>query len=579
MGNQLVGIAPSQIFPVEHYLTDHTDLQYDMNLGSTRFFKVARARSQEGLIVVKVFAIHDPTLPLSMYRDRIEEIRNRLASANNCLPSQRVILTDRAGFLMRGYIKYSLYDRISTRPFLTSLEKKWIAFQLLYALHQCHRLGICHGDVKLENILVTSWHWVLLSDFASFKPTHLPEDNPADFSYFFDTSRRRTCYIAPERFIKSLASDMSQLLPSEENIKKGDLTPAMDIFSAGCCLIELFTDGQPPFDFSQLLAYRSGEFSVDKHLEKIEDTGVRALVRSMVQREAGKRLSAEDYLSQERGKVFPDYFYTFLQSYMLIFSSSTPILSPDEKIERLKKDIKNIVNMMRSESVNQNKKEEKQCSINDDPLVIITSLVLLEKFTTFVQTTKDGVALPCYCRTYPPARPFYRMDFVDPVNANFTKMLTQATPYSRDSQVPPWGKATVGHSLHPHTLMKSPPFLMFSVNPLRDSPKGFRPSNTTERLRLCHFGLWPKLARASFRSQRSPMARNSTNGYIYYCGKGRKKLKTILDKFRVEHTRVQHFQCRLGICENASHLTLIPQMKILTRTFHCCGLYFSDFRL
>ncbi|XP_046685549.1 phosphoinositide 3-kinase regulatory subunit 4-like [Homalodisca vitripennis] len=375
MGNQLVGIAPSQIFPVEHYLTDHTDLQYDMNLGSTRFFKVARARSQEGLIVVKVFAIHDPTLPLSMYRDRIEEIRNRLASANNCLPSQRVILTDRAGFLMRGYIKYSLYDRISTRPFLTSLEKKWIAFQLLYALHQCHRLGICHGDVKLENILVTSWHWVLLSDFASFKPTHLPEDNPADFSYFFDTSRRRTCYIAPERFIKSLASDMSQLLPSEENIKKGDLTPAMDIFSAGCCLIELFTDGQPPFDFSQLLAYRSGEFSVDKHLEKIEDTGVRALVRSMVQREAGKRLSAEDYLSQERGKVFPDYFYTFLQSYMLIFSSSTPILSPDEKIERLKKDIKNIVNMMRSESVNQNKKEEKQCSINDDPLVIITSLV------------------------------------------------------------------------------------------------------------------------------------------------------------------------------------------------------------
>uniref|UniRef100_A0A1B6KTS4 non-specific serine/threonine protein kinase n=1 Tax=Graphocephala atropunctata TaxID=36148 RepID=A0A1B6KTS4_9HEMI len=374
MGNQLVGIAPSQIFPVEHYLTDHTDLQYDINLGSTRFFKVARARSQEGLIVVKVFAIHDPTLPLSMYRDRIEEIRSRLASANNCLPCQRVILTDRAGFLMRGYIKYSLYDRISTRPFLTSLEKKWIAFQVLYALHQCHRLGICHGDIKLENILVTSWNWVLLSDFASFKPTHLPEDNPADFSYFFDTSRRRTCYIAPERFIKSLASDMSQLLPSEDNIKKGDLTPAMDIFSAGCCLIELFTDGQPPFDFSQLLAYRSGEFMVDKQIEKIEDMGVRALVCTMVQREAGRRRSAEDYLTQERGKLFPEYFYTFLQSYMLIFSSSTPILSPDEKIERLKKDIKNIVGLMRSEDAKEEEKREKQLSRND-PLVIITSLV------------------------------------------------------------------------------------------------------------------------------------------------------------------------------------------------------------
>lgn len=29
MGNQLVGIAPSQIFPVERYLTDHPDLKFD----------------------------------------------------------------------------------------------------------------------------------------------------------------------------------------------------------------------------------------------------------------------------------------------------------------------------------------------------------------------------------------------------------------------------------------------------------------------------------------------------------------------------------------------------------------------
>lgn len=54
----------------------------------------------------------------------------------------------------------------------------------------------------------------------------------------------------------------------------------------------------------------------------------------MVERDPALRLSAEDYLSQERGKVFPEYFYSFLQSYMLIFSSSSPILSPDEKIER-----------------------------------------------------------------------------------------------------------------------------------------------------------------------------------------------------------------------------------------------------
>nr|CAD7589508.1 unnamed protein product [Timema genevievae] len=234
MGNQLVGIAPSQIFPVEHYLTEHSDMQFDSNLGSTRFFKVARAKTQEGLIVVKVFAIHDPTLPLALHKSRLEEIRSKLNSAVNCLPFQKAVLTDKAGFIMREYVKYSLYDRISTRPFLTNIEKRWIAFQVLYALHQCHKVGVCHGDIKLENIMITSWNWVLLADFASFKPTYLPEDNPADYSYFFDTSRRRTCYIAPERFIKTLNSEItSQLLLPEDTLKKGDLTPAMDIFSAG----------------------------------------------------------------------------------------------------------------------------------------------------------------------------------------------------------------------------------------------------------------------------------------------------------------------------------------------------------
>lgn len=323
MGNQLVGIAPSQIFPVEHYLTDHSDLLFDVNLGSTRFFKVARARSQEGLIVIKVFAIHDPTLPLSTYKEKLEEIRSKLASAVNCLPFQRMILTEKSGSIMREYVKYSLYDRISTRPFLTSIEKKWITFQILYALHQAHKFGVCHGDIKLENIMITSWNWILLTDFASFKPTYLPEDNPADFSYFFDTSRRRTCYIAPERFVKTLSSELNNtLLLSEQELKTGDLHPMMDIFSAGCALTELYNEGHSPFDFSQLLAYRNNEYSVSKHLDTIEDSGIRELLASMLERNPANRKSAEIYLAQARGTVFPEYFYLFLQPYMLIFSAA-----------------------------------------------------------------------------------------------------------------------------------------------------------------------------------------------------------------------------------------------------------------
>ena len=38
---------------------------------------------------------------------------------------------EKAGFLIRQFISRSLYDRLSTRPFLTLVEKSWLAFQLI----------------------------------------------------------------------------------------------------------------------------------------------------------------------------------------------------------------------------------------------------------------------------------------------------------------------------------------------------------------------------------------------------------------------------------------------------------------
>ena len=38
-----------------------------------------------------------------------------------------------------------------------------------------HCLQVCHGDIKSENVMLTSWNWVLLTDFANFKPAILPE--------------------------------------------------------------------------------------------------------------------------------------------------------------------------------------------------------------------------------------------------------------------------------------------------------------------------------------------------------------------------------------------------------------------
>ncbi|KAH8293534.1 hypothetical protein KR054_001369 [Drosophila jambulina] len=391
MGNQLVGIAPSQIYAVEHYFSGQfgTEITFSSNMGSTRFFKVAKAKTDEGQIVVKVFVKHDPTLPLEDHKERLEGIKKTLSLANavNCLPFQRVELIDKAAYIMREYVKHSLYDRVSTRPFLTVLEKKWITFQILCALNQCHKQKICHGDIKLENILITSWNWILLSDFASFKPTYLPEDNPADYTYFFDTSRRRTCYIAPERFVKTLASDddggngnmsvihtdsIIRLAPSYAG---NTLLPAMDIFSAGCALLELWTEGTAPFELSQLLAYRRGERDlVEKHLAGIENERLRNLLASMIDIHSINRKSAEDYLDQERGELFPEYFYSFLQSYLQMFSS-TPIMSPDDKIQCLHKDIGHCIKVLtQAQDITPEEEENDAESEKKDPTMCASRL-------------------------------------------------------------------------------------------------------------------------------------------------------------------------------------------------------------
>lgn len=58
--------------------------------------------------------------------------------------------------------------------------------------------------------------------------------------------------------MKTLSSELSNtLLLSEQELKTGDLHPMMDIFSAGCALTELYNEGHPPFDFSQLLGERN----------------------------------------------------------------------------------------------------------------------------------------------------------------------------------------------------------------------------------------------------------------------------------------------------------------------------------
>jgi phosphoinositide-3-kinase regulatory subunit 4 len=384
MGNQIAH-TPNQILNVETYFNDLSEYAYVKNLGVTRFLKVAKAKNRYGYSVIKIFQIVDHSLPYDQYKAQIQEIYSILhekelspSPLKNCLPFQIVTKNDRSIILSRPYIKDNLFYRLQTRPYLTRIEKKWIAFQLLIALKHIHNVNIAHGDLKIENILLTSYNWILLSDFANFKPTYFAYEDPAEYYYYFNASQRNVCYLAPERFYDQtrIKNDINNDTFSTSFGKLG--TPSMDIFSLGCILAELFTE-QPLFTLSQMLDYRNNGYDPMPIVNKIADVDIRAMVASMINRDPSKRHTADEYLDEQTGKAFPSCFYTFLLPYVQKILKE---FSPDFVIYKLHRDFSYIMNslLMKNNNNNinenqmeveeENKHETSQC------LLILLSLAL-----------------------------------------------------------------------------------------------------------------------------------------------------------------------------------------------------------
>ena len=136
------------------------------------------------------------------------------------------------------------------------------------------------------------------------------------------------------------------MVAGEQAGARGKVNWAMDIFSAGCVIAELFLE-TPTFSLSQLYKYRKGEYEPgNSHLGRIEDKDVRELVLHMIQIEPEARYSADEYLNFWRRKAFPEYFYSFLHQYMglitdpssgqrPITTETTNLGEADERIDRV----------------------------------------------------------------------------------------------------------------------------------------------------------------------------------------------------------------------------------------------------
>lgn len=236
--------------------------------------------------------------------------------------------------LVRNYIYTTLADRLESRPFLTHVEKLWIIFQLLHAIQCMHDAGVVHGFLTTENIGLTSWNYLVILDIASYKArTALPDDDPSEYRYYFQeyhkhgtdtTQREKRCYLAPERFYSPKVDGV----PTASALT----TKSMDIFSAGCILLETSLNGERAMDLGHLMDYRKNKSfppQVQQKFQKIESSSLRAACRHMMHLDATQRLSPNEYLERLQD-IMPCTFSETFEP--LIERITNTVKTPDARI-------------------------------------------------------------------------------------------------------------------------------------------------------------------------------------------------------------------------------------------------------
>jgi serine/threonine protein kinase len=285
-------------------------------IGNGKLMKTYSMRCESNFVVVKVY-MSQPDEDLRFYASKLTHIWYTLSPSRfpNLLPYQLWMKSTtrqpKSGmlpiYLIRQYLFSNLHDRMSTRPFLSDIEKLWIVYQLFRCLETCHNLDIMHGDLKPENILCTTSNWVVLTDFAAFKPVNLPDDDPSIFQYFFDSMSRPRCYIAPERFYNKSSTAHKQNIAnsSSPSNKQSVVSSTRGENESGLLSDSLFGDAAAAVRFeSQGYSASSGSLDGDQLQSTAErrskekfKTGVVARDEFDVEKAADKLTVAMDVFS------------------------------------------------------------------------------------------------------------------------------------------------------------------------------------------------------------------------------------------------------------------------------------------
>jgi len=271
-------------------------------------------------LVAKIFFKSDFEInEIKLQIDKIKETQKKIIneSLHNVIPLIYMEEITRSVIVFRQYIEYNLKERIYLMPYLNNIQKIWITLQILYAVNELSELDIVHGDLKPENILLTSNLSVYLSDIATYKPAYISMDDIGNYTYFFGTNKSdslKGCYFAPER-----------LLDKGETPNNNNKTFAMDVFSVGVIIAELFLE-KNIFDFPQLLNYKkNNRFDIN---ETLIPENILNLIKDMIKINPKERISIKDALNRFSNEICPITMTGFLLHFNTLINS-TVFWKPD----------------------------------------------------------------------------------------------------------------------------------------------------------------------------------------------------------------------------------------------------------
>ena len=158
-------------------------------------YKTLLIKKEKAPLVVKIFTKknydENDIKSFSIEKDKLKSIYKKIFTKKippSIAPIINITDLPLSGMIFRQYFEYSLKERIYLNPYLTEIEKIWITFQLLYTLNELNELGLVHGDLNPENILLTSNLSVYISDIASYKPAYINIDDIASYTYYFGSN-------------------------------------------------------------------------------------------------------------------------------------------------------------------------------------------------------------------------------------------------------------------------------------------------------------------------------------------------------------------------------------------------------